>query len=146
MRRVYPKLRLHNTLRDPRGISVEQAVQRATSEMEAFSGEAFVVVDAAIAKLREMCAPGQGELDPSTVFDQAEVVVDLAGLYTPPLCLAAQSLCNLAQKAMQGGSIDRGAVSVHVETLLLLRSMDGKESPTTRAIIDGLVAVVAKAR
>lgn len=146
MRRVYPKLRLHSALRDPHGMPVEEAVRRATSEMKEFSDDAFVVVDAAIARLRQMCTPCCGELDPDAVFNEAEIVVDLAGLYTPPLCRAAQSLCKLAQKAMQGGAIDRGAVSVHVETLLLLRSMDGTENATTNAIIDGLAAVVAKAR
>ncbi len=146
MRRIYPKLRLHSALSDPHGIPVEQAVERATTEMAAFSDDAFVVVDAAIMRLREMCAHDQGGLDPVAVFAEAETVVDLAGLYTPPLCRAAQSLCDLAQKAMQSGSLDRDALKVHVETLLLLRSTDGKETPTTKAIIDGLVAVVAKAR
>jgi hypothetical protein len=146
MRQIYPKLRLHSALSDPHGIPVEQAVERATTEMAAFSDDAFVLVDAAIMRLREMCRLDPGDLDPVAVFTEAETVVDLAGLYTPPLCRAAQSLCDLAQKAMQSGSLDRNALTVHVETLLLLRSTDGKETPTTKAIIAGLLAVVAKAR
>jgi len=146
MVRLYPRLRLHSALRGPRGITVEQAVERATTEMNVWSDSAFDVIDAAIADIRTMCAARGGVLEPAEVLEKAEAVVNLAGLFSPPLCRAAQSLCNLAKKSMDGAIFDRGAVTVHVESMVLLRALGSEENATSTAILQGLHAVVAKAR
>jgi hypothetical protein len=145
MLRIYPKLRLHSALRGARGITVVEAIERATTEMDVWSDDAFVEIDAAIGDIRRMCAAGADAMTPQQVFARAEVVVKLAGLFSPPLCKAGQSLCNLAQKAMNGAPLDRGSVSVHAESMILLRGLGDQETKATVAILDGLYAVVAKA-
>jgi hypothetical protein len=146
MVRMYPRLRLHSALRGRRGITVEQAVERATVEMNTWSEGAFDLIDAAIADIRSLCSTRNAEISPTEVLAKAEEVVTLAGLFSPPLCRAAQSLCALALKSLDGAVFDRVAITVHVESMVLLRALGSAENATSAAILDGLHAVVAKAR
>lgn len=146
MQRLYPKLRLHATVRGPRGITVEQAVSRAAVEIDSWSDTAFEHIDAAIGDLRGMTSMRGQAIVPGDVFKKSEVIVNLAGHFSPPLCKAAQSLCNLARKSLEGAAFDPGAVKVHVESMVLLRALGAGDSAAAAAILDGLQAVVAKAR
>lgn len=145
LRKYYPKLRLQAALGDPRGLLVDEAIERATAEMATHSEGAMLEVDRAIARMRALAAPPNAHLDPAEVYRLSEEVVNLAGLFAPALCRAAQSLCDLAAKRTGKGELDRAARSVHVESMLLLRMM-GPADERAAAVLAGLHAVVAKAR
>jgi hypothetical protein len=144
--RLYPRLRIQAALGGPRGIAVEEAIGRATAEINVWSDSAFEAIDAAISDIRQLCADKEAPLVSEDVFRLAELVANLAGLYSPPLCRAAQSLCVLARKPRKGAELERSAVSVHIESMVLLRALGPEENPATSKILNGLHAVVAKAR
>jgi len=146
MTRVYPKLRLQAALGGPRGITVQSAIARGEAGMEEHRGASFEIVDESLAALRSLCAPGNAPINVQAVFDHAETVVDLAGLFSPSLCRAAQSLCTLAQAGIAGDRVERAPIVVHVESLQLLRALEGVETPETDAILTGLLAVTAKSK
>ena len=145
LRKIYPKLRLQAALGDPRGMRVDEAINRATTEMGTHSERAMIEIDRAISSLRVHAGESQQAPDPEEVYRLSEEVVDLAGLFAPALCRAAQSLCDLAAKRIGKGALDRAALSVHVESMLLLRMM-GPDDERAAAVLAGLHAVVAKAR
>lgn len=145
LRKIYPKLRLQAALGDPRGVLVDEAIDRATTEMGTHRESAMVEVDRALAHLRALAHAPEPGSDPEDIYRLSEEVVDLAGLFAPALCRAAQSLCDLAAKRRGKGDVDRAALSVHVESMLLLRVM-GPDDERATAVLAGLHAVVAKAR
>lgn len=144
--RLYPRLRLQAALGGTKGIAVEEAIGRATAEMGAWSDTAFEAIDAAISDIRRLCANKDVPLLSDDVFRLADIVANLAGLYSPPLCRAAQSLCVLARKVRSSPELERSAVTVHVESMVLLRALGPEENLATAKILNGLSAVVAKAR
>lgn len=145
MRRIYPKLRLHAMVGGAHGLSIATAIRVADEHIATHAEGALSEIDERIATLRGMCGPGHTPAA-RAILDVAATIVDLAGLFSPPLCRAAQSLCTLAEKGMAGCEMDRAAVLVHLEALHLLRVMGGTEGAQSDAIVDGLKAVVARAR
>lgn len=145
LRKIYPRLRLQAALGDPRGLLVDEAIDRAAAEMSTHRESAMVEVDRALARLRALAHTPLPGFDPDEIYNLSEEVVDLAGLFAPALCRAAQSLCDLAAKRRGKGDVDRPALSVHVESMLLLRMM-GPDDERATAVLAGLHAVVAKAR
>lgn len=145
LRKIYPKLRLQAALGDPRGLLVDDAIERATAEMATHTECATFDIDRAIMSLRALATTPELRRDPAEIYRLSEEIVDLAGLFAPSLCRAAQSLCDLATKTMGRSDVDRAALSVHVESLMLLRMM-GPGDERAGAILAGLHAVVAKAR
>lgn len=146
MTRVFPRLRLHSAVGGNRGVTVEQAIGQATKEMTVHRDATFSMIGLAVEQLRKLSGEAEGDISTAEVLTLAEVVVDLAGLYSAPLCRAAQSLCALCDKANAGEHVSRAAIQVHTEAIHLLYTMGGTESPTASAIVEGLRSVVVKAR
>lgn len=146
MTRVYPKLRLQKALGDPRGITLETATTRGDAQMSEHKDASYDLIDATLLELRDLCATSERRIDAHAVFSLAESIVDLAGLFAPSMCRAAQSLCTLAEAAQTSGGVERASTLVHVEAMQLLRAMGGVESPQTDQILKGLSAVAAKAK
>src|SRR5262245_9252100 len=89
-----PKLALYDILDKPGGTSVDDAMKRAERAMENFRPQALEQMTASIRAL-EAKVLAKGGADAPGVYQLALDVLNIAGLYHPPICRVANSLCDL---------------------------------------------------
>lgn len=138
-----PKLALYGILDSPKGVSIDVALKRAEQAKENYRGQAMAALAESVQKL-DLRAKAGGEANPAEIYQLALDVLGVAGLYHPPLCRAASSLCDLVQR-MQGASRwDWPSVAVHVSSMRLLTDRADEADPAVQAVLKGLASVVAK--
>lgn len=139
----HPKLKLYEVLDTPGGISVDQAMTRADAGVENHRGRAIMALKDALRRLehlRRAADPGSH----SEIYERAVFVLDIAGLYAPALCYAANSLCDLVHRMNTAGRWDWPSVEVHVTSMRALLDVKDEKAPSVLAVLNGLSAVVAR--
>jgi hypothetical protein len=138
-----PKLAIYDILDKPGGVSVDVAMRRADQAVENHRGQAETALTEAIQKLDALTRAG-GTGKPDEVYELATFVLDIAGIYHPSLCRAANSLCDLSQRMQAADRWDWPSVSVHVSSMRLLTDRKDENDPAVQAVLRGLGSVVAK--
>ncbi len=132
----FPKIRLQEMLNRPGGISRDQALEGAISNLDDMKGEGNIIIENAIAAIEALSAQvNGGKLAPEVmkeILEQADQVVTLAGTFAyVALDRAARGLCDITDGLMQAGKGDAAPVLVHVRALRMFapRSIPlGKEA------------------
>ena len=137
-----PKLALYGIL-DGGGVSVDVALKRAEQAVENYRGQAMAALADAVQKL-DLRAKAAGSADPVEIYALSLDVLNIAGLYHPSLCRAANSLCDLSQRMQAAQRWDWPSVAVHVSSMRLLADRADEADPAVQAVLTGLASVVAK--
>lgn len=138
-----PNLGLYDVLDKPGGILVDHALKRAESAVENYRGRANDAMNDAVKKLEATVRAG-GPPNLDDLYEQSTFVLDIAGIFAPPLCRAAQSLCELTYRMKAAGRWDWPAIAVHVSTMRLMVGQHNDKDPAVVSVLNGLGAVVAK--
>lgn len=138
-----PKLALYDILDKAGGVSVDVAMKRADQAMENHRASAKTALVDAVTKL-EARVRTAGPPAAKEIYDLATFVVDIAGIFQPPLFRAASSLCDLTQRMEASGRWDWPSVAVHASTMRLLMDARDDKDPAVQAVLRGLGSVVAK--
>ena len=88
--------------RQPGGISVDQAMQRADAAVEQHRAGATTALRDAMDKL-DALARSRDLARIDECYELSCFVLDIAGIFQPPLCRAANSLCELALRMKAAG-------------------------------------------
>ena len=120
----FPKTRLSELVRKFGGLSRDDAVAAATSELETLRLEADSAILTAIAQLEKMVAAdksGGGEDAMKELLPVCDQIVTLAGTYGyGALDKATRSLCDLLDGLIGAGTRDRASIRVHVQTIRMM--------------------------
>ena len=142
-KRYNPKLALFDVLTTGGGVTVERALQRAETAMEHYRGKANTALEEEVVRL-EAIVSAKSAADQERVYKISSDILSVAGMFQPPLCHAANSLCELSSRMRAAGRWDWPAVAVHVSTMrVLLGKRDDKE-PQVVSVLKGLSAVVSR--
>ncbi len=139
----HPKLKFYDVLDTPGGISVDQAMARADAGVDNHRGRAVTALKDAMRRLEQL----RRAADPAShgeIYERAVFVLDIAGVYSPALCHAANSLCDLVHRMNGAGRWDWPSVEVHVSSMRALLDVKDERSPSVLAVLNGLSAVVAR--
>jgi hypothetical protein len=141
-----PENRLAKSLWAPGGKTIAQALEDATSNIEAARLESLDVLRAKLAQIQTLSrAPPQGVsvADTRILYGLSNEVLDISGVYgLVELGQAAYSLCELLDKLGERQVWNWPAVEVHLNGLLLLADPDNKAPPDARkSIVEGLSQV-----
>ena len=132
MKKVYfPKIKLQEMLLRPGGIARDDALQTASENLRAESGESNTVIEEAIAVIAAIAAGakanGLSEQEMKAVLEQADQIVTLAGTFGYAyLDRAARGLCDMADGLIRTQCRDAAPIHVYVMALRLF-------SPTAAA-------------
>lgn len=140
---IKPRLRLYDVLDAPGGLSIDQAMSRANAGVANHRGRAMDALKDALRRLEHL----RRAADPGShreIYQRAEFVLDIASLYAPALCRAANSLCDLAHRMEAAGRWDWASVEVHVSSMHALLEVKDETAPSVLAVLNGLSAVVAR--
>lgn len=138
-----PKLALYDILDKPGGISVDQAMQRADAALEQHRAGATAALRDAMNKLEEL-ARSRDIARAGECYELSIFVLDIAGIFQPPLCRAANSLCELVLRMKAAGKWDWPSIDVHVSTMKLLADKRDESDPAVQTVLKGLGSVVSR--
>lgn len=138
-----PKLALYDVLDKPGGVSVDTALKRAEGAMENYRGQANAALTQRV-QLLEAIAKSRSEEGAAQVYEVATFILDIAGIFQPPLCRAAHSLCELVHRMKAANRWDWAAIDVHVGAMRLLMGKKDDKEPAVLSVLNGLGAVVSK--
>jgi len=138
-----PKLALYNVLDKGGGISVDHALKRAESAVENYRGQASDQLTKTLSEL-DAIAKARTEEGAARVYELSTYMLDIAGMFQPPLCRAAHSLCELAHRMKAADRWDWASVDVHISAMRLLIGKREDNDPGVRSVLNGLGGVVAK--
>lgn len=142
-REFRPRNRLAEMIHEPGGLTIEDALRRAESNIESLHGEVTAAIDQALAKLQQAMPLGVDGAD--EMYRRSNDIVGFAvTLALRDVGRAAYSLCELLDRQRTRGSWNAQAVAVHVEALRLLREPSG-DAVSRAKILDGLDRVLAVA-
>ena len=137
-----PKLAIYDVLSKPGGVSVAMAMKRADAALEQHRDEGVKALGAALDKLDELAAARS--VDPDQFYELSTFVLDIAGIFQPPLCRAANSLCDLVQRMKAAGRWDWPSIDVHLASMRLLSGKQDDKDPAVQTVLNGLGAVVSR--
>ena len=148
IRHPAPKLRLSQLLRRPGGITVSEALERAETGLAEIADPCRQALDLALAKAeaaeRALGADPGDERSLRALYAAADEMVGLAGpAGQVDVGTAAYSLCELVDRALNGGTLKPAAVRVHLDALTLLRRDTAGEG-VRRAVLEGLAQVARR--
>lgn len=138
-----PKLALYDVLDKPGGVSVDTALKRAESAMENHRGQATNALTQRV-QLLESIAKARTEEGAAQVYEISTFILDIAGIFQPPLCRAAHSLCELVHRMKAADRWDWPAIDVHIGAMRVLMGKMNDRDPAVLSVLHGLGAVVAK--
>lgn len=117
----FPKIRLTQMLARPGGITREEALSAAISNVRAISGEGDNEIENAIAKIEAIAASARGTISKdqlTKILEEADQIVTLAGIFNYTwLNMATRKLCDMADGLVQAGLEDLAPILVHVSAL-----------------------------
>jgi hypothetical protein len=149
VRTFRPENRLAKAVDRPGGVTVGDAVSRATEQLEAVRGECMSALDEKIASIEALTLgaafSSSGE-DIRRVYDLANEILNEAGVFAlVELSEAGRSLCDLTGGARKDAALDVRAIRVHVAAMKSLRRPEVHGDAATRAaVLEGLRQVTAK--
>lgn len=139
---------LFRLINAPGGISVGVALTQARANIETRRAEAMAAVDTQIAILEALAPPA--DLAEATsrlaeAYRGAAAVIDAAGPFDlKELCQAAEGLCDLIDAAAPNQPYDWRLVTVHAQSLRLLRTLPAEEAAARTRIMEDLGKVVSR--
>lgn len=140
VRKFHVKSRLASLIRQPGGMHVSEALKRGEAALGEHRESCLAHIDAAFARIEGLIAtPGY---DPEAVYEASADIVALCAVFTDDsLASVSRSLCELIDRASDGGTLDDRSVQVHLASMRLLhRTGAGPEQRA--AIVEGLAKVV----
>ena len=137
-----PKLALYDILDKPGGVSVEMAMRRADAALEHHREDASKALSLTMQKLDALTIART--LAPDQFYERATFVLDIAGIFQPPLCRAANSLCDLVQRMQAADRWDWPSIEVHLASMRLLMGKTDDKEPSVQTVLKGLGAVVSR--
>jgi len=140
---VRPKAPFFDVLNKPGGVSLSTALNRAENALEKHRGDADNALNATIQKIEILARAREVERG-QEFYDLSLFILDIAGLFQPPLCRAANSLCELVYRMRAAKTWDWSAVDVHVGALRLLNGRRSDKDADVISVLSGLGSVVAK--
>lgn len=145
-RKFKSKSNLAQKLAKPGGRTIADAVRLADCGVEAHRANGMLAVAATLSKLEDLCRICEAGSE-QAVYDQSSALLDMAGFFeTGPLYSAAYSLCEMADLMLGNGNWDWPSVEVHVRVLRLILVEGFTEGEVSTKLLDGLKALVARAR
>jgi hypothetical protein len=149
VRTFRPENRLAKAVDRPGGVTVADAISRASEQLEAVRGECMGALDEKIALIEALTSSTAfsscGE-DIRRVYDLANEILNEAGVFAlMELSEAGRSLCDLTGGARKDAALDLRAIRVHVAAMKSLRRPEVHGDAATRAaVLEGLRQVTAK--
>jgi hypothetical protein len=142
VRKYHVKTRLSTLIRAPGGIHAGEAIRRSEAGLAEHHEGCLNQIDEDLARLDVLLAT-RG-FDPEEMYAVASEIVALCAVFTDEsLADAARSLCELIDRASDGGRLDHSSIQVHLASMRLLhRTGAGPEARA--AILSGLAKVVEK--
>lgn len=119
----FPTLPLQEAVARGGGLTRENAIEAATENVRAISGEGNQTIEASIEALESVVAKSGGRFSPDQlreILAQADQIVTLAGTFNyAALDSATRGLCDVADGLLQAGMGDLAPVAVHVRAVRL---------------------------
>lgn len=138
-----PEPRLATLMRQPGGLPVAEALDRADANLGELKADFLVEIDARLTRIEAEAAASEADAAArERLYAEASSLVgapSVAGL--AGLDAALQSLCELVDGLRVGGEWKSEPVAVHIQALRLLRVVDQAEAA---AVLDGLRKVAAR--
>lgn len=132
--------KLGQIMREPGGVRVGEAMDRAARNLDAAKDDCLAAMDQQLAELEVVCA--EGGRHPADdlkhrIYDLSNDVVAVAGTFgLAELGQAAFCLCELVDRLRVLDAWNQAAVEVHLSACRLLRTPDGAEDRSS--VIEGL--------
>lgn len=140
----FPELDLYKVIKPKRGgITVKGALARAEKEIETHRENAMSEIDSELVELTKIAMANEAD-SASAVYKHASNIVAVAGIFEPSLCMAGQSLCELAHQMNEGKIWDQASVFVHVESIKQMRENPSTDKDAIMSMVKGLRAVTGK--
>ena len=138
--------RLSKLMKLPGGKTVEQAMADADVNLKSIESSCLAVLDQLISRIRGLAETPQPSLDDlDEIYARSNEIVGLGGVFgMRDLSAAAYSLCELVDRTRERGGPDREAMTVHVDSLRLLRFGGAIEEAERARMLDGLSKVVRR--
>jgi hypothetical protein len=136
LRNYRPEVKLQRLLARPGGLTIEQALARATLNVEKLREQCTTAVDA---KIEEIAALGiQAEINAQAIYALSDEIFALAGTFKMgEVSQAAYSLCALLSSPE--GAKSAAAIRVHVDALRALRNPEiAANLAATAQVLQGL--------
>ena len=149
VRHIPVKNKLASLISLPGGKKLKDALADAQQNLNALRPDCVDHIDELIAEI-QLIASAAG--DPSIearerLYDRSNEIAGLAGSFDlKGLGAGAYSLCELIDCGRDGGECPRGEVTVHVESLQLLRHPDRLGVAGEKAVLDGLAKIIRHAQ
>ena len=137
-----PKLAIYDILDKPGGVSVDVAMKRADAALENHREQANRALILTLQKLDALAAAKTE--NPDQFYELSTFVLDVAGIFQPPLCRAANSLCDLIVRMKAAGRWDWPTIHVHLSSMKLLAGKQDDKDPAVQTVLTGLGAVVGR--
>jgi hypothetical protein len=143
VRKFRPKLALTEMMRTAGDISAREALQRASTSLQAMEEECLTGVDEALEDLETQLKAAAPDIE--LMYRRSSDVVGLCGgLSAEGLDVAARSLCDyLDWVEEEGRALDSRVTGVHVASMRLLHRSPAP-SEARQEILAGLAKVVAR--
>ncbi len=137
--------RLANHVAEPGGMTAGMAGSRAARELAAQQGKSYAAIGEALETLEWLCQDKAAPMD--SVYDLSTTVLDIAGLFDDkPLCRAAYSLCELADKLRTRGAADWASIKIHVNGMRLICNTPEADREGLTAMVEGLWMLTERLR
>lgn len=149
VRTFHPENRLAKAVEQAGGVTVGEAISRATEQLEAVREECMSALDEKIGSIDALTSSAvfssRGD-DIRRVYDLANEILNEAGVFhLVELSEAGRSLCDLTGGYRKDAALDVRAIRVHVAAMRSLRRPEVHGDAATRtAVLDGLRQVTAK--
>jgi hypothetical protein len=137
----HPTIRLKTLAKEPGGISIAQALERAEVAVESIRGQTMAAIDAKIEEMVALIAT-QGAIDIQKIYRGADAIYGDAGAFNlPELARAAHSLCDFV--TVKPAAATRPILKLFVDTMRALRNPVIDADPAAReAVLAGLTKIV----
>lgn len=144
VRKFQPDVRLKTLLSEPGGVSMAQAIERATAGLDSIREECLVATDGKIESLAALAASNDPSRADKMYRLSNEIFAEAGGFGLGELSAAAHSLCSLLS-INEAGPPPQAAIAVHVEAMRALRRPELAGDQAARsAVLAGLRGLAAR--
>jgi len=134
---------LQRQMARPGGRLIVEAESRANQALEGQRDHVFDLLATNVDAIDALCVSRPDDAS-TQIYAYASAMVDMAGyLDVPAFFEAAFSLCEIADRMRAAGVWSWPSVEVHVRVLRLTLAEDGKATPGSERLLDGLRALTA---
>ena len=141
VRRVHTSLQ--RQMARPGGRLIIEAESRANQALDEQRDHVFTLLTANVDAIEALCATRPHDA-PDQIYAFASAMVDMAGyLDVPTFFEAAFSLCEIADRMRAADAWSWPSVEVHVRVLRLTLADEGKATPGSERLLEGLRALTA---